>query len=325
MNPKHITAISGLLSAAALISSCAAGGPGAASPPNTLTAVKVDAISMDAAASVWSNAPKTEVATKGLEKGEADGPKVTVQAVHDGKTIAFRAEWTDATENVLRRAWTFDGKAFKRSEEQDRFSLIFPVGNNAEFASKSCAAACHNSDPDKAKWEMAVDNKAQTLDLWHWQAGQSGVVGQADDLSIGVQPFITTTGRLADKSTKGGSVNNQNKENNAPIYMSKNGPTAKFILAGDEVPIDLGKLTPGARIPAFVVSPWDGSRSDVSAKGTWANGKWTLVLSRALDTGNDDDVKFIPTKATPFGLAVWDNAQDEDHKTVPDTLTLAWR
>ena len=64
MNAKFLPI---LIASAIALSACAGAGP-ATSPPNTLTAVKVDAAAMDAAASFWANAPKTEIGKVRVEE-----------------------------------------------------------------------------------------------------------------------------------------------------------------------------------------------------------------------------------------------------------------
>jgi hypothetical protein len=109
------------------------------------------------------------------------------------------------------------------------------------------------------------------------------------------------------------------------MYMSKNGTSAHYILKGEEVPLDMSKITPGTVIPGTILVAVKGSRGDVSAKGVYADAKWVVVLSRLLSTGNNDDADLTPPKPTPFGLAVFDNAGDEEHRISPDALTLTWR
>ncbi|MFN3980328.1 MAG: ethylbenzene dehydrogenase-related protein, partial [Caldilinea sp.] len=116
-----------------------------ASAPNTLTAIKVDATSLDLNADYWSKAPVLSIDTKAAKEGNPDGPTVMLQAVYDGDTIAIRGEWADPTES-LKNAWQWDGTAFSKVKgDEDRLMLVFPIQNNAEFASKGCAAACHNT------------------------------------------------------------------------------------------------------------------------------------------------------------------------------------
>jgi hypothetical protein len=315
-----------LLVAGMLLSACASSGGAVTSPPNTLTAVKVDATSLDASASYWANAPKTTVPTKAAKKGAADGATVTLQAVYDGTNIAIRAEWSDTSDSWVRNAWKYDGANWKRGGEQDRFALTFPIENNAEFASKGCGAICHNQETDDTKWWMGTESTDVKLDLWQWQSAATNPNNQADDQWWGTKPTITsTTGRRSDAVESGGNKANTAKDGKGPAFMNKSGVNAHYILAGEEVPLDMSKITSGAIIPGTILTPYKGSRGDIQVKGTYANGKWVVVISRALNTGHDDDTVLIPPKQVPFGLAVFDNSGDLEHTIGPDALTLVWK
>jgi hypothetical protein len=59
----------------------------------------------------------------------------------------------------------------------------------------------------------------------------------------------------------------------------------------------------GMKIRRFYFSPPSGSASDVRAEAEWANGFWTVILSRKKQTGNRDDVQMKPDNviyATPL-------------------------
>jgi hypothetical protein len=69
----------------------------------------------------------------------------------------------------------------------------------------------------------------------------------------------------------------------------------------------------GDEIPGYMVNtPWKGSFADVKTRGVWVNGKWTLMMSRKLDTGYDDDLQFNTRKKYPFAVAVFDNAHEHN-------------
>lgn len=99
---------------------------------------------------------------------------------------------------------------------------------------------------------------------------------------------------------------------------------ALFIFAGEEVPISTSSLEPGTVIPGYIVAPMVGSRGDISAIGFWENGRWVVVMMRALDTGHDDDVVFVPPRPVPFGVSLMDDGGGLDHTNAPDVITLEW-
>jgi len=300
----------------------------AAAVSKTVTAVKVDSVSEDPAAAYWAKAPVVTSHTVTTVKGRADGPDVSVQAVYDGKNLALRIVWADKTASVLHRAWVWDGSKFSRSDEmQDRMAVMFPIENNAKFSTKGCGAACHNEDKDNKKWWMGSDSASVRYDLWQWSAANSNPAGQAQDQWVGKQedPTNHESALHGDALKSGGSIANINKDKNGPAYMNGTSITATQILTGQQVAIDTSKLTKGAMIPSSIVAPWVGSRGDIKAKGVWKNGKWTVVLMRALSTGNDDDLTLTPPKAYPLGVAVFDHADQVDHTVMPDVMTLKWQ
>lgn len=298
-----------------------------ASSPNTLTAVKVDATSLDANAAYWANAPVLSVDTKAAVEGNPDGPTVRVQAVYDGEYLVIRSEWADPTESVLKAAWTWDGTAFTKSGDEDRIMITWPIGNNAEFASKGCAAACHNTSEDQDEWWMGSDDANIRYDNWHWKAARTNPVGYTDDQWWNVleDPTARDSSRRSDAKDSGGYADNINDDKSGPLYISPAGITERFIFAGEEVAVDTTVLTAGDVIPGFVVAKAVGSRGDVEANGVWVNGGWVVVQRRLLNTGHDDDTTFIPPKPMPFGLSVVDDGGGLPHTVAPDVLTLEWK
>jgi hypothetical protein len=320
-----------LLMAACVAAPAAAPSGGAAAAPaakaNTLTAVKVDGVSADAAAAQWANAPLLTLETKTPEKESKAGPAVSVQAVYDDTAVAFRFEWADATESLMKNAWAWDGSKFTKSGDEDRVQLLWPIQNIADFASKGCAAACHNMDADQEKWWMGTDSPDLRYDLWHWKSARTGPVGQSDDQWVSdlADPTNVESPRRGDAKESGGYKDNLNEAKDGPAVMHTTDPAAKFIMAGEEAPVDTAALASGAIIPGFIITPAVGSRGDLTANATWKDGKWTVVIMRALDTAHDDDVVFTPPKLYPFGMAVTDNNGGNNHTIVPDVVTLEWQ
>ncbi|MFQ5885412.1 MAG: PKD domain-containing protein, partial [Thermoplasmata archaeon] len=115
------------------------------------------------------------------------------------------------------------------------------------------------------------------------------------------------------------------------------GVDEKFIL-GSEVDVDTKNITEiftngtmldedgtnvtlaNPLIPGHYQSRPVGSRGDVEAVGVHSAvaEEWTLEWSRALDTGNDDDLQFTDTTETGeyfFGVAVFDDQDAAEHAT----------
>ncbi len=305
------------------------GATSAPAKPNTLTAVKVDATTLDAAAPYWAQAPKLDLATITALPGKPGGPTVTIQAVYDGQYITIRSEWPDATNTLTRNTWTWDGTKFTRDGQEDFISFIWPIGNNAAFASKGCSATCHNTSTDQTKWWMGADNGEVRYDGWFWMSARTNPVSYTNDIGWSVLSDPTDMGspRVADAADSGGFVDNTDGATNnpAPKFMSSKDMKSLILLDANKVAFDKTMLAAGGTVPGFVLSKPVGSRGDVDANGVWANGKWVVVQRRLLNTGHNDDVVLIPSKPTPFGVAVADAAGDADHKISQEALTLEWK
>ncbi len=309
----------------------AAAPQGGASPakPNTLTAVKVDATTLDAAAPYWAQAPKLDVSTITALPGKPGGPTVSIQAAYDGQYIVIRSEWPDATNTLTRNTWTWDGAKFTRAGQEDFISFIWPIGNNAAFASKGCAATCHNTSTKQEEWWMGSDSADVRYDGWFWMSARTNPVGYTNDIGwINlVDPKDMGSPRVTDAVESGGFVNNTDgaAENPSPKFMSSKDLKSLLLLDADKVAFDKTKLVAGNTVPGFVLAKAVGSLGDVEANGVWANGKWVLVQRRLLNTSHNDDAVLIPSKPTPFGIAVADAAGDADHKISQEVLTLEWK
>jgi Ethylbenzene dehydrogenase len=303
------------------------GGAPPASTPNTLTAVKVDATSLDGSAAYWAQSPKLEVATVGAAPDKPAGPAVTLQAAYDGQYLVIRSEWPDTTNSLHRNTWTWDGKALSQDGQEDFISFIWPMGNNAAFASKGCAATCHNTDTDQKKWWMGSDTADVRYDGWFWRSARTNPAGYSDDYGWTILKDPTAMGspRVADALDSGGFVSNINADKSGPLFMSAKDLKSLILLDADKVAFDQTKLAVGDTVPGFVLAKAVGSRGDIEANGVWANGKWVVVQRRLLNTTHNDDASFTPPKPAPFGVAVADNSGDLDHKISKDALTLDWK
>lgn len=80
----------------------------------------------------------------------------------------------------------------------------------------------------------------------------------------------------------------------------------------------------GAVIPERVLRPPTGSRADVMQAAVWEDGTWHTEISRALVTGNSDDVQFDDMGMMyRFGVSLMDDSGGDDHSTTgTDTLLL---
>lgn len=71
----------------------------------------------------------------------------------------------------------------------------------------------------------------------------------------------------------------------------------------------LDKYPVGALLPNIIVSPFQGDRADVKAKGKWEKGYWTLETKRVLDTGSKYDVAFNFNRPVYITVATYNRTQ----------------
>ncbi|HSO07420.1 MAG TPA: ethylbenzene dehydrogenase-related protein, partial [Pelomicrobium sp.] len=133
-------------------------------------------------------------------------------------------------------------------------------------------------------------------------------------------------GRHSDPKTGGGYENIKIK-NGVPEFMNKNAKPANrggtyWLKKEDAVAMDASKFKAGDDVAAIMISAFSGDRGDITAASKWANGKWTMELSRKLTTGSKYDVQFDNLDAGyHFGVAAFNNAQVR-HAVHYDLLTL---
>jgi hypothetical protein len=278
---------------------------------------------------LWQQAPPVDIRVRGRDSFAGEDVTVVTRSVYTDDRLYFLFKWKDPTESVAKRAWKFDGRNWSHLEgDEDRIAVLFEIARINGFASKGCAVVCH-SPPDlpSKEWKFATQTAAEKGDLWHWKAARSHPAGYADDgwLTIAGNPSgsYRTTGRRVDDG-KGGDVYNQTEDRTRPYYMQDptRPPSVKGFLIHDEaVPIpDAARFNPGDVITYRMPKRADGSRGDVKSVGRYADGGWTVMLSRKLDTGHADDVAFNPRRDYSFAIAVFDNTGEEHSKGIQAML-----
>lgn len=291
----------------------------------TLSAVKVNKAPAGLDDPVWKKAQAIQLPLEG--KGKLAEKKLTVitKAVYTYEDIYFLFAWKDATKSVTKKTWQFDGHKWSHLEgNEDRLALLFEITRIKNFGSQGCTAACHG--PYRAplfEYKLSTGTPAERGDLWHWKAARSDPYDHADDGWLTVPN--EETGRRNDAG-KGGDVRNETEDKSKPLYMQD--PAQKpsrpgFLLMGEAVKItDYSVFKTGDTISYRLPKNLIGSRGDIKAASRYADGGWTLMLHRPLDTDNDDDVIFNPRKKYSFAMAVFDDSGSEDSYDSETTTTL---
>lgn len=296
--------------------------------------IKIDGVVDDA----WTKATALKVRTDKTPYKPNNGyegvmtSEYTIKSMRKDDHIYFLVQWTDPTESLNRYPWmkqadgswkqlaNKDDTGHDNTYYEDKMAMLWNIDFKA-FKKKGCTAACHmskngmtNGIADKAPGRKYTKNGA-TIDMWHWKGVRMNPVGQIDDQYINdnTDPTVNKNwGRAGDAKTSGGYVNN--KKNGAPEFVQSDlAADAVVVLDSKKIamPADWSKTD---RVPGIVTSPFIGSRGDISTKGIWKEGVWTVEIRRALVTTGEhsatQDVQFNDLKKSyDFGVAIFDNSQ----------------
>lgn len=151
-----------------------------------------------------------------------DPAGLELRAVHDGTTIYILAQWNDATFNVDRRRWLFNGPTdplkpsdpatgWTSQKNEDRIALAFEItpaqSEFGTFAQVGCAASCHNT---AAVGGLDMRPASGTVDMWHWKTARSEPLGYVDDqLSTADQGLADDAGTPIENRNGAAANNNR--------------------------------------------------------------------------------------------------------------------
>ncbi len=206
----------------------------------------------DASASYWKDVPemKINLLAQMMVKPKpikAETKDINVQAVHDGKFIAFRLRWADKEKS----------EAGKLGEFSDAVALQFPVLDN------------ENPPP------IFMGIKGNPVHMFHWRAqyqydeehGKKTIKDIYPNLSSDMYPNeFVDRGFLKEATQESKDMFSSGKAAGNPQSSAKK--------AVDEMMAE-----------GFGTSVVIEDRDSI-AYGDWKNGEWTVVISRALKRAN---------------------------------------
>lgn len=281
----------------------------------TLTAAKAPKGPASMDDPLWQKAKALDVPFVGKEKFAGKKANVVTQAIYTDNEIFFLFKWKDATRSVEKGSWKFDGEKWTHLKgDEDRISLLFEINRINNFATKGCAVTCHGPTGAPVKdFKFATASAGEKGDLWQWKAARSDPYKSADD------GWLTAagekTGRKEDAGG-GGDARNETADKSKPRFMqdpSKKPSVPGVLLAEETVEItDYSVFKANDVLTYRMPKKPSGSRADVKAESRYADGGWIVMLSRKLDTGNEDDVAFNTKKKYSFGMALFDDSMDYD-------------
>jgi hypothetical protein len=233
--------------------------------------------------------------------------EVDLRAFYTDAHLYLRLSWADATRDDAMLPWHWDGQQWHNSGVvEDGFGIMWD--QQGSFPRFTCSVACHidnfgvSGANFRATNRMRLARADALLDLWHWRAERTGRYGFADD-------------RYIDARGMHGDLPGELFGENSQAVLDKTGSIAPFaegdrpIQDGDGATVDQRFRPPGTSAPGYLTERPVGSRADIVAHSSYENGAWTVVLRRALETGDPRDTRFMPgdMAGVPFGLAIMDH------------------
>jgi len=292
---------------ALMVAVCAGNGFAADKGESLITAKKVSKDPVDVASAEWSSAKEATLINDGASGGpfEKKTLEVKVKAVYTkGGNVSLLFSWPDSDQNVVREPWKFaKGKWEKTKVDEDKLAINWEIKRIKNFATKGCTVVCHSESKNHEDWKYHTPTATERGDIWEWKAQTSGALGYAED------GFVDDDSRKADAGT-GKAKKNESSDKKKPKFVqdpAKKPSVPGALLEGETVELKAAKE--GETVPSWIMSKFSGSMADVKTNAKWANGKWTLMLQRKLETSDkENDVFFDTRKEFNFGVAVFNNS-----------------
>jgi hypothetical protein len=173
--------------------------------------------------------------------------------------------------------------------DQDRFSVIWDVGNNGTEGS-DCYSMCHADDDRSPAGDRMYTTGGGNVDVWHWMAAN------ADPVLLAQDEYWSANGRDLDAPGEAIAQSNFDQADEQP-FVTHEDQTAffgNFLKSTDTVSYETAISWPDSfSVPGYWLDVnSSGSVTDIASYSSYntSTGEWLVLLSRALNTGHTDDI-----------------------------------
>jgi mono/diheme cytochrome c family protein len=215
----------------------------------------------------WNSANAVPIVVSPLWWRNYDEPELQVAALHDGKDLAIRLTWRDATCN---------DRPVRPQDFEDMAAVQLFKGSPEPFLG------------------MGAANKA--LDVWLWRARwqtDADVESVYPNMAVDMYPF-----EKPGKGPQRHAAGNQPPEFlTAKAAGNLTADTAGDVRGSNLQARGFGTLTMRPRVS-----------QDVTATGSWKEGRWAVVLRRPLKPEADSGIALAPGDKLSIAFALWDGA-----------------
>jgi hypothetical protein len=273
----------------------------------------------------WEGARETELS---LALGTVE--RAWVKALYTDEEVYIRVRWPDSSESREHRPWTWDAEKQQYvpgPQVEDSLLLSFESG---------------------CEWTPSLLGGYQyDFDGWYWLAARSDPLGQAVDtmgtVTDRVRPdFTQHQSRVAVDDWQLKFIDVSKDKLHATwdelerVYIKWPVTTTLYIGAapdgGARGPEFVEELPPpagppsgdeqGNAYPRFRPLKLDGDAGDISAKGHWENGYWTVEFSRALETPVGGVWDMVFDRLVQFSVHILDQEEGFDRVSESKRLFL---
>ena len=198
--------------------------------------------------------------------------EVMVQSINDGRHIAFRLVWKDATKN--------DG--IKIMNFSDGAAIQFPVAKEA-FT------------------EFFMGEKDKPVHILHWRAWRGKDKKDGFQTIKTAYPNMTADIYNFDYSIKGQGTEKTQVEKD--IFIPGRAAKNPLSFPRKEIIAELSSVGSGTLTSKHV--------EDTSGNDNWENGEWTVIFRRPLTVNDPESVRFKAGEKMPIAFAIWEGSRME--------------
>lgn len=235
----------------------------------------------DPDAAFWQEAPPAVTPLMGQaittpSKLTPGAPMIEARAVHNGSWIAVRLEWLDATKN----------ERVNKDEYTDGVAMALPVAA-------------------KGATSPFMGGPGTPMEILHWKA-----VWQRD-VEHGYADITDRYPNTAVVRYHGSDTTSEHPLQD--VLASDEARLANPAIHEGNPVSQIARTVPAEQLAAigFTGSLTTQKQQDLRAWGRHADGKWAVVFSRPLDTGDPQDKALAPGMEHEINFAVWDGASGD--------------
>jgi hypothetical protein len=195
-----------------------------------------------------------------------------VQSVNDGRYIAFRLAWKDATKDDSIKIMNFS----------DGAAIQFPVRKEA-FP------------------EFFMGEKDKPVHILYWRAWRSKDKKDGFQTTKTAYPNMTSDIYNFDYSIKG--IGTEKTQAEKDIFIAGRAAKNPLSFPRKELIAELSSVGSGTLASMNV--------ENTSGHANWENGEWTVIFRRPLTVNDPESVQFKTGEKMPIAFAIWEGSRRE--------------